>query len=323
MREQHSRIEKGEMDTLTNLKTFLQVAESAGFSAAGRKMELATSVITKRIDQLEMMIGAQLFTRSTRSLVLTDAGQNWLGRVRALVADVDDVLGAVGPNEDKLQGPLRVKLPTTLTMLYFGDIIAKFQQNHPSTTLEVILTDRALNPLDEGFDIAVAAFGTSYSGVTDIPLCPLRRVLCAAPEYVARSPECVHPRDLQSHAILSFQPTGNIWAFEGVEGPVQVSILPRLSANEGQVLLASALAGNGIALLSEYLALPALQSGELVPVMGGYKPVEIWLKALVPTTRLHVSRVIRLLDVFREEFAIDPPWLRASKNLADISIIRG
>lgn len=298
------------MDTLTNLKTFLQVAESSGFSAAGRKMSLATSVITKRIDQLEIQIGAQLFIRSTRSLVLTDTGQNWLGRVRALVADFDDVLGAAGPNEDQLQGPLRIKLPTTLTMIYFGEIIAKFQNNYPSVTLEVILTDRILNPLDEGFDIAVAAFGASYSGVTDIPLCPLSRTLCASPEYLSKNPECLHPSDLQNHATLSFQPTGNLWSFEGSEGPVQVGVAPKMSANEGQVLLASALAGNGIALLSDYLALPAIRSGALVAVMPAYRPVEIWLKALVPTARLHISRVGRLLDEFRAEFATEPPWLR-------------
>ncbi len=277
-------------------------------------MSLATSVISKRIDQLENQIGAQLFIRSTRTLILTDAGQNWLGRVKALVADFDDVLGAVGPNEDELQGPLRVKLPTTLTMMYFGNILAKFQSDYPSITLEVILTDRVLNPLDEGFDIAIAAFGSSYSGVADITLCPLSRTLCASPDYLSKNSACLHPRDLQNHSTLSFQPTGNTWSFEGDEGPVQVSITPKMSANEGKVLLASALAGNGIALLSDYLALPAIRSGELVPVMVAYKPVEIWLKALVPTTRLHISRVVRLLEAFQDEFTSEPPWLRSEHS---------
>lgn len=297
------------MDTLTNLKTFLQVAKSGGFSAAGREMDLATSVITKRMKQLESATGTLLFVRTTRSLTLTDAGQNWIGRVEALIADADDVLGTVVPRPDNLSGPLRLKLPTTLTMLYFAGIVAEFQKQHPQTTIEVILTDRALNPLDEGFDIAVAAFGTSYKDVTDIPLCPLRRVLCASPDYLAQWGKCDHPRDLQNHSTLSFQPTGNTWPFEGIDGPVQVNVTPRLSANEGQVLLASAMAGNGIALISEYLALPALKSGALVPVMAGYTPVEIWLKALVPTGRLHVSRVAALVSQFKATFAPVPPWI--------------
>lgn len=302
------------MDTLTNLRTFLQVATHTGFSAAAREMGVATSVVTKRIDQLEHRMGTRLFTRTTRAVALTDDGQNWLGRVKALLADADDVLSAVDPERGVLHGPIRIKLPTTLGVMYLADIVANFQQQHPHTTVEVMLTDRGLNPVEEGFDIAIAAFGTSYKDVIDIPLCSLNRTLCASPRYLAGKPPCLHPRDLQAHSTLCFQPTGPHWAFDGSDGPVQVTITPRLSANEGQVLLASAVAGNGIALLSEYLALPALQAGLLVPVMENFKPVDIWLKALAPINRLHVSRVAALLDLFKQSFVPPPPWLDRSAH---------
>jgi DNA-binding transcriptional LysR family regulator len=310
MSEEYSQSENDDMDTLTNLRTFLQVAASGGFSAAARELKVATSVVTKRVDQLETLTGTRLFTRSTRQVMLTDDGQNWLGRVRALIADADDVLGAVDRNREVLNGPIRIKLPTTLGMMYLADVVAEFQQQHQQTTIEVILTDRGLNPVEEGFDIAIAAFGASYKDVIDVSLCPLNRTLCAAPVYLAASPPCQHPRDLQKHRTLCFQPTGIQWGFEGAEGPIQVDIQPRLSANEGQVLLSSAIAGNGIALLSEYLAKPALNAGLLVPVMPAYKPVDMWVKALVPVHRLHITRVSALLEFFKASFLPAPPWDR-------------
>jgi DNA-binding transcriptional LysR family regulator len=295
------------VDTVQNLKAFLAVAHTGSFSAAARRTGLATSVVAKRIDQLEAAIRTKLFVRSTRRLVLTDAGRGWLDRVRPVVSDVDDLIDAAARPRDALAGRLRIKAPTTLAVLYLADILASFQMRHPKIALDIVLTDRALNPAEEGFDVAISAFGTTYGGVIDVPLCPVQRTVCAAPAYLAARGVPCHPRDLFEHDTLNFQPTGDIWMFDSAHGPVSIEIHPRLSANDGQVVLAAARAGNGIALLSDYVAAAALQCGELVPVLQPFTVPEIWMKALVPASRLHVARVGALVDALKAALS-PPPW---------------
>jgi DNA-binding transcriptional LysR family regulator len=178
--------------------------------------------------------------------------------------------------------------------------------------MEIVLADRVVNPADEGFDVAIAAFDATFSDVVDIPLCPLRRVLCASPDYVSRRGQPAHPRDLIAHDTLSFAPTGSIWSFNGPQGPATVEVSPRISANDGQVLLRAALAGNGIALLSEYLTAPRLATGELVPVLQAYELPELWVKVLIPEARMQVARISALVEFLKASFSPGPPWSAAS-----------
>jgi DNA-binding transcriptional LysR family regulator len=301
------------MDTVQNLKAFLAVARAGSFSAAARQAGLATSVVAKRVDQLEAAIQAPLFARSTRRLALTDLGRDWLARVRSVVGDVDELMAAAGRPRDELEGPLRLKAPTTLAALYLGDMLARFQMRHPKVAIDIVLTDRALNPAEEGFDLAISVFGAAYGGVIDVPLCPVQRTVCAAPAYLAARGVPRHPRELAAHDTLNFQPTGDVWTFESAKGPASVAVHPRLNANDGRVLLAAARAGAGIALLSNYVAQPALRSGALVPILPGFTVPEIWMKALVPERRRHVARVRALVDVLKAGFS-PPPWETAPEG---------
>ena len=295
------------MDTVQNLKAFIAVAESGSFSGAARRASLATSVMAKRVDQLEARIGVALFTRTTRKLTLTEAGLQWLARVRTVVGDFDNLLTEVARGSRGFEGALRVKVPTTLAALYIGEVLGRFQAIHPRVIMEVVLTDRALNPIIEGFDIAVSVFGAAYAGVVDVPLCPLQRALCASPGYLAEAGVPAHPRELAGHSLLSFQPRGDVWIFESRQGPVTVGLQPRMSANDGQVLLAAARAGNGIALLSNYVAAGSLRDGTLVRLLQDFPVPEIWVKALVPESRLSIARVQALLAFLQTAFA-SPGW---------------
>jgi DNA-binding transcriptional LysR family regulator len=296
------------VDTIQNLRAFLAVADTGSFSAAARRSGLATSVLTKRVDQLEHAVKIRLFERTTRAVTPTEAARRWIDRVRFLVADVDDVMRQAAATADELEGPIRVKAPTTLTALHLGPMLTRFQGLHPKVSLELVLTDRIVNPIEERFDIAIAAFNATFGGVVDVPLCPLTRCLCASPDYLARHGEPQHPRDLLHHDVISFAPTGSIWSFTSPSGPATVEITPHFSANDGQVLLRAAREGNGIALLSDYLVRPAIEAGELVVVLAQHVPPEIWLKMLIPEDRRRISRVRALADSIRAAFVDGPPW---------------
>ena len=172
------------------------------------------------------------------------------------------------------------------------------------------MTDRPVNPSVGGGDIALGAFGTSYKEVTDFALCPLRRYLCASPAYLVLAPPIVHPRDLQNHSTLSFQPIGNSWAFESKDGPIQLTVSLSINANEAHLLFSCAMAGNGIAILPEYLAVPAFRDGTLVNVLEEYTPLNYAIKAQVPSARLLVRRITSFISFLQESFLPEPPWLR-------------
>jgi DNA-binding transcriptional LysR family regulator len=298
------------MDVIENLRAYLAVARTGSFAAAARELDVAASVVTKRISQLEWRLKAPLFERTTRRVSLTTAGQQHLPAIQRLVSDLDGILAGVQQAAPELQGRLRVKVPTSLAVLHLAAVFNTFLRQYPLVSLEVVALDRPVNPVDEGFDIALTLMPDAFGGVIEEPLCPIRRLLCAAPAYLAKKGTPKKPRDLARHDILNFVPTGNVLAFESATGDVSVSVHPRFSSNEAQLVAAAAVAGNGIAVVGDYLAMPALRAGTLVQVLADYPLPELWLKALIAENRAHTARLQALLETLRSELSPVPPWSR-------------
>jgi DNA-binding transcriptional LysR family regulator len=283
------------MDILVNLQAFLATADAGGFSAAARKLHVSTSVVAKRVTQLEARLGIALFHRSTRQLRLTAAGREYVHRARGVVADVGDLLSRMGEKGHDLVDYLRIKAPTSLTIARLADVFSAFQTQNPRLRLEIVLIDRPVDPVTEGFDIAIGAFPLSFGGVVDEPLCQLKRLVCASPTYLKAHGTPQHPRDLVDHRCLSFLPTGPEWMFDGPRGRITIQVRPLLSSNEGHVLVKSAIAGNGIAFISHYLAEEALRQGTLQAVLPDFPIPELWVKATVPERRVNAAAVQALL----------------------------
>ncbi len=284
------------MDTLANLRAFIDVAETGSFSQAARRAGVAPSVITKRVDQLEWRIRAPLFTRSTRKVSLTDVGERYLPAVRQLVRQMDDTLDGMGRADGALEGHIRVKVPSTLGVLALGDLLNRFLLAQPLVSLEVVLADRSVNPVEEGFDLALGARPESYGGVQDHPLAPVKRRLVASPAYLARAGVPATAADLASHDCLVLSTTGTRWELQGPQGLVGVDVRARLRTNDGLALRQAALEGLGIALLADYLVAPSVREGRLVEVLPGMHLPDLWLKAMVPANRADVPRVRALLQ---------------------------
>lgn len=284
------------MDTLANLKAFLSVARAGSFTVAARELAVVPSVVTKRISQIEWRLKAALFERTTRRVSLTPTGLHYLPAVQRVVADADGLFDDFRESGQQLQGLLRVKVPGSLAVVLIGPLLNAFQAEHPMIQLEVMALDRSVNPIDEGFDIAITLLPQTFGGVVEEPLCIMPRMLCASPAYIARKGLPTHPKALAQHDILNFLPTGNRWQFESAAGAVVVDVHPRLATNEAQLLLQAALAGTGIAILSDYLARPAMDNGTLMPMLTDYPMVDLWVKALIPENRIRVARVQALLQ---------------------------
>lgn len=296
------------MDVLDNIRTFLAVAKAGSFSAAARTMDTVPSVVAKRIDQLEHRLKVRLFLRSTRKIVLTEVGERYYPRFLQIVTDVDHAFKDVAGAQSRLEEKLRIKCPTTLTLVHFGDILIEFQRRYPGVRTELVLMDRSVNPLEEGFDIAIGALPSSYANVIDIPLCEMPRVLVASPAYLDRTGTPRHPRDLMQHDCVAFQATGSTWHLQGPTGPIDVEVPTNFSVNDSHVLLRAVEKDLGITMMARHIARESLNAGRVVEVLPDYPVPSLWVKALVPENRRRNPAVHAALEWFLAACQPVAPW---------------
>lgn len=299
------------MDTLLNMRAVLAVKDTGSLSAAARKLNVATSVVSKRLGRLEDELGAPLFVRTPRHAKTTAFAERQIPRMRSLVQEIDGMVSNARRSQQALDGHLRIKCPTTMTSSYFGRFFWDFVERHENVTVDLVLVDRSINPIEEGFDLALGAMPASYADVTDIPLCEYPLLLCASPKYLSRHGSPVHPGDLMQHHCLGSLSIGDQWVFKTDCGDLSVSIQSRFSVNDVTVLKNAACGGGGIALLSEFVARGEIQTGTLIPLLSSFPAKSLWLKALVPSGRLDDPLVRVLLDdllAFTQPIA---PWDRA------------
>lgn len=298
------------MDTLDNIRTFLAVVKTGNFSAAARSLETVPSVVAKRVDQLEHRLKVQLFRRSTRRIELTEIGDRYYPRFLQIVTDVDSAFKDVAVAREKLEGRLRIKCPTTLSIMHFGDVLTGFQRAHRGVHMELVLMDRSVNPLEEGFDVAIGALPSSYASVVDIPLCAMPRVLVASPAYLEKAGVPRHPRDLLEHDCVAFLATGSHWRFDGPSGPVDVDVQTSFSVNDSHVLLSAVEKDLGITMMARHIARPSIQAGRVVEVLADYAVPSLWVKALVPENRRRNPAVQAVVQWLIEASHPVAPWDR-------------
>ncbi len=309
------------MDRFESMKAFARVAESGSFSEAARQLRLSKSVVTKRVGQLERMLDTRLFHRTTRSVRLTDAGAAYYARTVPLLAEIDDMDSAIGEGKAEPRGDLRISSPTSFGVFHLGRALCDFQERYPRLNIEVILNDRVVHPVAEGFDLALQDAPAASSQLIERRITPVRRVVCAAPAYLRRRGTLRHPRDLAEHDCIqySFLQTGNVWTFDGPKGKAQVTVAPRFTTNSGQIMRDAAVVGNGVALLPTLLAAPDLRAGRLEQVLGDWSPPPLWIAAVYPQTHRQSLKVRLLVEFLSKRFGLEPDWdrnLPVSRRLA-------
>ena len=296
------------MDTILNMKAFLATARSGSFSEAARQLSVAPSVVSKRVNQLEWQLRSRLLERTTRRVRLTEVGEQYLPTIRGIITEYDDLVAGSLRAPGELEGHIRVKSPAAITNLHLGKIFTDFQRAHPRVTLEVVLMDRSVNPIEEGFDVVLGLLPASYENVIEESLLPYPRVACASPKYLKQRGEPKHPRDLASHDCLVFQPAGATWTFGSKRGPISVQVRPKFISNDIQMIVNAAKDGSGIAVLSKLISKQARKDGSLVPLLTDFPLPDHWLKAFIPQSRVGLARVQALLAAVRGAFLPVPPW---------------
>ena len=311
------------MNTLLNIKAFLLVARTGSFSGAARDLGVAPSVVTKRITRLEDEMGAQLFVRSTRALSLTSAGERLLPQYQRLVAELDEIIGAASATERGIEGHLRIKGPTTLTSLFLGPIFCDFHARFPGLTMEIVLLDRSVNPLEESFDLVIGALPASYPNVIDFPLGPYSIALCAAPAYIEAKGAPENPNELIDYDCLTSVLLGNTWVFENAENSqstTSVEVRSKFHVNDTRVLREAARKGIGIAVLPRFLVREDLANGTLVELMPAHPVPTFWMKAVVPRIKMNKPAVSQLVDYLKSRMHPTPPWELPQESAAGVGV---
>lgn len=293
------------------MRAFTKVVEMSGFAAAARTMGLSRSVVNKSVINLENQLGTQLLRRSTRKVTPTETGLAFYDRCVQILGDIDEAIASITELQDHPTGNLRMNAPMTFGTKHLAPVVADFMAQHPDVHIEVVLNDRFIDPIEEGFDITLRISEPQYlTSLISRDIAPTRRVLCASPGYLKANGEPDDPRDLKNHRCLQYGYSGATtqWRLTGPDGEQAYTISCALWSNNGEVLKAAAVANQGIALLPTFIVGDELQEGTLRTVLPHCAPSNLVLSALYPRNR-HLSAKVRLfLDLLEERFQSRPHW---------------
>ncbi|MBV6840215.1 LysR family transcriptional regulator [Xanthomonas euvesicatoria] len=295
------------MDTLDAMRVFAAVAERSGFSAAADALDRSTASVTRQVAALEQRLGTRLLNRTTRRVSLTSAGSAYYQRCRQLLADLDDLEATIGAHALEPAGVLRVNAPVSYGIERLGALLPGFRARYPQVELDLSLSDRLVDMVEEGFDVAIRITRQPAPMLIARQLGKVRILACASPAYLARAGTPRHPSDLAGHECLlyHYSPSGDEVRFQGPEGDIDVRLRGGLRANNGHVLNAAALAGQGIVMQPDFLAEPHLAAGRLVRILPDYALDEIGIFA-VYTSRSHLAPKVRSFIDYLIECMAEP-----------------
>jgi DNA-binding transcriptional LysR family regulator len=281
------------MDRLTSMSVFVKVADLGSFAAAANELRLSPTMIGKHVRYLEERLGSLLINRSTRRQSLTELGRNYLDHCRHLLeeAEAGDALA-----EETLRAPrgkLRVATSVAFGSYSLASAVVRFMKKYPDVTLELVLSDRMVDLLEEGIDATIRVGALTDSTMMSRSLSPYTGMVCAAPRYLAERGTPTHPKDLVDHECLRYPgwAEGQRWTFFGPEGEVQVDVKCRLTINSAFGILYAALAGAGIVLMRDELLAEHIAARRLQVLLPNYKTQSrerhiVWLKNRKMTPKL-------------------------------------
>lgn len=297
------------------MAVFARVVGAGSLSAAARELGLSPALVSRNLAALEARLGVRLINRTTRSLHLTDEGASYYEACTRLLAEIDEADAAVAAGRVDPQGVLRVALPASFGHLYVAPRIPEFAARYPKVRLALSLSDRSVNVIEEGFDIAVRIAELEDSSLTARRLAPNRRVVCASPQYLARHGTPRLPEDLAHHNVLTTASDfAMTWDYKDPDGkPGAVRVAGRYACDNWEVLREWALAGLGIALKSTWDVYRQLQDGSLVALFPGYSfHSDVAIYAVYPHRRHLPAKTRVFIEFLAASFGPEPYWDRAA-----------
>jgi len=299
------------MDRFENMNAFVRVVEAGGISAAADRMDVAKSVVSRRLKELEEHLGVELFHRTTRQMNLTDSGRAFYQQSVRILADILEAEHATSQFHGALKGNLKVAVPLSFGLMHLGPAITAFLQTHPDIEFDLDFNDRQVDLLAEGFDLAIRIASLPDSSLIARRLAPIQAVMCASPAYLQHMGTPQAPEELIQHRCLVYNLISNSdnWNVYDATGQLlKTRIIPYLKASNGEFLRDAAVDGLGIVLLPAFIVYREIERGALVPVLTGYHYTQLAAYAIYPQTRHLSQRVRAFVDFLSQRFEGMPYW---------------
>jgi DNA-binding transcriptional LysR family regulator len=293
------------MDRLTSLTAFVRVVDSGGFSAAGRRLNMSTTMVSNHVQALEERLGARLLHRTTRKVSLTEVGKAYYDRATQILADIEQADDIAGALQSTPRGTLRIYTATHIVP-FVAPVVAEFLRSYPDVKVDLNMGERTIDIIDEGFDVAIRLTPPPDSSLIVRSLATWRHVLCCSPSYLEKHGRLQQLSELSEHNCVrhALYPFGDEWHFADRKGmPATVRVSGNLISNSGETLRRAALDGIGITLAPGFLIHDDLEEGRLVRLLPEYRPVELSMNAVYPH-RHHLSAKVRtFIDMLAQHSA--------------------
>lgn len=292
------------------MAAFVRAVEKGGFSPAARELGLTPSAISKLVTRMESRLGVRLLNRTTRRLALTPEGEAFFHRAQRILADIEEAENEVARFRARPRGKLRVNVGTAFGYHQLVPALAEFLARYPEMAVELTITDRVVDLVEEGADMGIRSGHLADSSLVARKICDMERVICASPAYLERHGTPRRPEDLLGHNCLLFTGAPHLqrWPFRTDEGVREVAVTGTLSASNAEALVQLAVMGLGVIRLADVTVGDAIAKGRLVPVLADVHHVEpLPLHAVFPHGRHRSPRVAALVEFLLEKFS-DAPW---------------
>ncbi len=302
------------MDRFQAVNTFAKVVELGSFSRAAERLGQSTSAVSRQVSELEAHLNVRLLNRTTRRLSLTEAGQGFYEHSVQLLADLNDAEASVRVAAAEPKGTQRVTCGVSFGLRYLAPALAEFSMLHPELLLDLDLSDRVVDLVEERYDVAIRIGHIGPQGMVSKRLGWTQIVCCASPAYLARHTAPMRePADLAQHECLSYTNVGmpNTWHFEGKDGResrVSLRITPRHRANNGQLLAALAVQGLGVVYEPDFIVAQEMRHGQLVPLLRDYTPPRSPIAAVYPSRRHLSAKVRSFVDFLASRYEQRHEW---------------
>lgn len=299
------------MDKFDAMGAFAKVVASGSYAEAGRRLGLTRSAVSKGVIELENDLGVRLLDRTTRRVTPTEAGLAYYERCVAILALVQETEEQVSRLHDEPKGVLRINGPLSFGTLYLGKLAAEFMSRYPELRVELSLTDRYIDPLEEGVDVTLRIGALKDSSLIARRISSTRMMIVASPDYLRTYGTPRTPTELAAHRCLTYGHTTSLqrWSLVDSGKISKKSVGSCMASTNGDVLRDAAVAGIGITLLPEFIVGPDVAAGRLRSIMPKHVPADLEIHALYAPNRYLAAKTRVFIDFLVQKFGKKPDWI--------------
>lgn len=298
------------MDRIDAMRAFVAVVTEGSFSNAANTLQTSPQLVSKYVSKLEEQLNSRLLNRTTRKVSLTEAGNHYFAHAQQILLSIDDMESQLGGLQQNPKGVLRISAPVSFALKHMAKLITDFQMRYPLVTVDLQLTDRKVDIVEEGFDVALRIGQLKNSSLIAKKIAPIRVVLCAAPEYLKKHGTPTQPTDLEHHRYLHYSYM-NTDSKDMIHQLLKAKYLKHGSefrSNNGDVLVGAAIAGAGLVLQPTFIISEAISSGKLVVVLPELEPEALGLYAVYAHRKLLPHKMRCFIDFMEGYYGSPPYW---------------